>query len=36
VFAFNADQFRKIWSRYARILPGGDRKPAALGGRRKM
>jgi len=34
VFAFDAVQFKEIWSRYARILPGGDRKPAALGSRR--
>jgi hypothetical protein len=33
VFAFDAEQFKDIWSRYARILPGGDRKPAALGSR---
>lgn len=35
VFAFDAAQFRKILSRYSRALPGGDRTPAALGGRRK-
>lgn len=35
VYAFDAEQFKQIWSRYARILPGGDRKPAALGSRGK-
>ena len=35
VFAFDADQYRQIWTRYARMLPGGDRGPAAIGGRRK-
>lgn len=35
VFAFDAAQYAKIWKRYARMLPGGDRMPAALGSRRK-
>ena len=35
VFAFDADQYRQIWTRYARMLPGGDRGPAAIGARRK-
>ena len=35
VFAFDATRFEKILSRYARMLPGGDRKPAAIGGRRR-
>jgi hypothetical protein len=33
MFGFDAEQFKAIWSRYARILPGGNRKPAALGSR---
>ena len=35
VFAFDAEKFQNIVSRYARKLPGGDRRPAALGGKRK-
>ena len=35
VFGFDAAQYRQIVSRYARMLPGGDRKPAALGSRGK-
>jgi len=35
VFAFDAEKFENIVSRYARKLPGGDRRPAALGGKRK-
>jgi hypothetical protein len=35
VFAFDSEQFNDIRSRYARILPGGDRKPAALGSHRR-
>jgi hypothetical protein len=35
IFAFDAEQFKGIWSRYAHILPGGGRKPAALGSRGK-
>ena len=33
VFAFSAGQYREIRARYARNLPGGERPPAALGGR---
>jgi len=33
VFGFDSEQFKMVWSRYARILPGGNRKPAALGSR---
>jgi ribosomal protein S18 acetylase RimI-like enzyme len=36
VFAFDADQYTNILKRYARQLPGGDRKPAALGSRWKL
>lgn len=35
VFAFDAAQYAQILKRYTRKLPGGDRSPAALGGRRK-
>jgi ribosomal protein S18 acetylase RimI-like enzyme len=35
VFAFDAGQYAQILKRYTRKLPGGDRAPAALGGRRK-
>ena len=35
VFAFDRNQFEQIQGRYARILPGGDRRPAAVGARRK-
>jgi RimJ/RimL family protein N-acetyltransferase len=35
VFAFDAEQFKGIVSRYAHILPGGNRTPAALGSRKK-
>jgi RimJ/RimL family protein N-acetyltransferase len=35
VFAFDAAQYSEIWKRYSRMLPGGDRRPAALGGVRK-
>lgn len=35
VFAFDANEYGKILSRYARMLPGGDRRPAAFGGLRK-
>jgi hypothetical protein len=35
VFAFGDAQFNEILSRYKRILPGGDRRPAALGSRRR-
>ncbi|HXC78247.1 MAG TPA: GNAT family protein [Candidatus Acidoferrum sp.] len=33
VFAFDAAQFAEMAKPYARILPGGDRAPAALGNR---
>ena len=36
VFAFDATHFNEIWARYARMLPGGDRKPAAIGSLRKI
>ena len=35
VFAFDAAQYQKILERYVGRLPGGDRRPAALGGRRR-
>jgi RimJ/RimL family protein N-acetyltransferase len=35
VFAFDAAQYAHILGRYSRGLPGGDRRPAALGGRPK-
>lgn len=35
VFAFDAVQWAQMWNRFARILPGGDRRPAALGSRGK-
>jgi len=35
VYAFDARDWDRILSRYARTLPGGDRRPAALGGRRR-
>jgi RimJ/RimL family protein N-acetyltransferase len=35
VFAFDAAQYQRILERYAGRLPGGDRRPAALGGRRR-
>jgi RimJ/RimL family protein N-acetyltransferase len=35
VFAFDAQQYAAIWARYARMLPGGDRRPAALGSGRR-
>jgi hypothetical protein len=31
LFGFDAVRYKEILSRYARVLPGGDRKPAALG-----
>jgi RimJ/RimL family protein N-acetyltransferase len=35
VCAFDAEQFSEITSRYPRLLPGGGRKAAALGSRRR-
>jgi hypothetical protein len=36
VFAFDAIQFNSVLDRYRRALPGGDRKPAAFGSRRRV
>jgi len=35
VYSFDAAEWERIWSRYAAMLPGGGRRPAALGGSRK-
>jgi RimJ/RimL family protein N-acetyltransferase len=35
VYAFDQDEWQRIRGRYARLLPGGDRGPVALGGRRR-
>ena len=35
VYAFEAEEFARMWGRYERILPGGGRRPAAFGGGRR-